>query len=181
MIPIENDDYLMLIEVLTDYSATIAAVMESYGENPPEVEAHALLDEDARRDKIEHAETLKLALLERRFVVFDARPRCMVKLDNGDQCDGQGRYQPFAFVHLPNQDQPIAQLAIQPVLRICGKHATSDVSKYISKDAWRDISANTMRQSQQLVQYDDCRLMYMDHGTQTMVPPPAPQIALVSN
>ena len=104
----------------------------------------------------------------------------MVKLDNGDQCDGQGRYQPFAFVYLPNQDQPIAQLAIQPVLRICGKHATSDVSKYISKNAWRDISANTMRQAQQLVQYDDCRLMYMDHGTQTMVPPPAPEIALVT-
>ena len=180
MIPIENDDYLMLIEVLTDYSATIAELVRSEGGEAPEVEQpDSGFTQEQLLERMEHAETLKLALLEQRFVVFDARPRCMVKLDNGEQCDGQGRYQPFAFVHLPGSDQPIAQLAIQPVLRICGKHATSDVSKYISKNAWRDISATTMRQSQQLVQYDDCRLMYMDHGTQTMVPPPAPQIALV--
>ena len=71
----------------------------------PDAAIDSCMTQDEIEERIEHAETLKVRLLERRFVVYDASPRCMGRLENGVQCDGQGRYQPYAFIYAANTDQ----------------------------------------------------------------------------
>jgi len=168
MIPIDDKTRTFLLEIIY---AAIDIVNER--------DLDSLTDD--RLIKLE-GEINDLEIFHRRLsanelIIFDTRPRCMVNGDDGKQCGGEGRYQPFVMVHLPNNPQPIAQLATQPVIRVCEFHAVNNVERYLPTESWREIQAQVMRQSNQVVVYDDSRIMYLDHTTQTMIA--APTVTLV--
>lgn len=173
MIPIDDDDRALVLDALDDYCTTAEALIESGSVSYP-----GGVDENAMKERIRQISILHAKMEAGDLVTFDLRPVCMVT-EKDVRCKGEGRYQPYMYVYVPSNKQPIAQLAVQPMLRLCGKHATNQLDHYLPRDAWRDIQAQVMRQLQGvIVRYDDCRVMYMDHGTKTMVEPPAVSLSL---
>lgn len=168
MIPIHEDDQALILDALDDYIATAKALLE--GE--PDREDADLIEDRCRsvslfKDRIERGD----------WLVFDTQPVCMVS-EKGVKCDQPGRYQPFMYVYEPGAKMPLAQLAVQPILRICGKHATNRLSDYITEPQWRQIQQQVMKQKPgTLVLWEDCKVMYMDHGQGIMVEPPTVKLA----
>lgn len=184
MIPIDNDDYLMLMEALSNYGQWMAKLIMSIEGELTEIEGEDLLQDmglspglgvselrSELRSKERHVLDINQKLLERKYVVFDASPRCIFKRKE-KQCEADGRYQPFVLIFGPDPAAPIAQMAIQPELHVCEDHATSDLSKYITKESWGLIAEEIFKKSGNFLRFEDAKMMYLDHQTNTMVPPP---------
>lgn len=168
MIPIHDDDKGMLLDACDEYIGTNKALIES---------GSAGDDADLVEDGIRQVSIIKAKLEAGDWLVFDTQPVCMVS-DKGEKCMSPGRYQPFMYVYEKGVALPLAQLAVQPVLRICGKHATNQLDHYLTKPQWRAIQEQVARQKPgTLVRYDDCKVMYMDHGQGVMVEPPTVTLA----
>ena len=164
MIPIDNEERALILEALEGYRQCT----EQIEKNPDEEEYY------------ENLRLLITRLQSNELLVFDTKPQCMVMIDqkNGIQCSGYGRYQPVLFVFGANPQAPIAQLDIggPSGLRVCEEHAVNDMWAFLNQGAWREIQAQVMKQSQQVVKYEDAKLMYMDSETKTIVPPPKASI-----
>jgi len=147
-----------------------------------------LMTDDEYASAINEYEVIRQDLLDSRLIVFDTRPQC-THVDNSKsgnikgmavRCEAEGRYSPIIFVFAPNEDAPLAQLEVQPPQRCCTEHATGRLNQYFSKPQWREIQAQVQKQSQILIHFDDARVMFMDHKTQTIVTPPTPAIVIVN-
>lgn len=148
----------------------------------PQVDNSGNMSDEEYATCIKEYECVHDDLLENRLVIFDTRPQCNHvdhKQTPAIRCEAEGRYQPIIFAFLPNVDRPLAQLEVQPVMRVCSQHATARVNDYLTKPQWREIQASVMKQAQQMVHFGDARVMYMDHHAKTIVPPPNPDVQLV--
>lgn len=172
MQPIDDNDRKVLLHALTNEreQLEIEALI-------PQADRGLMTDEQYVQ-MIAHVTELHDSILENRYMIFDTRPRCVV-IEDKEQCENEGRYQPFVFVYIGGSKQPIAQLAVEPPLRICADHASGKLGLYLDKNQWREIQAQVMKQAQQVALYDDARVMYLDHQTQQIVPPLKPDIAIV--
>ena len=102
-----------------------------------------------------------------KLAIFNTQPQCMSVIE-GDQCESAGRFQPFLLVYVKGQQNPVAQLEMQPPLRLCIDHRSEDVEHFVTREQWKNISAQVVRQLGIVPLLTDAQVAYFDHETQQM-------------